>query len=83
MLWFRNVKCAESFDKSTPSQKYYSTDFCLQMSEALENFVNWKGAQGGLFQSDYVKSSNNFLELKDGNVNLKEGKVYPVDRRNK
>jgi hypothetical protein len=53
------------------------------MSEALENFVNWKGAQGGLFQSDYVKSSNNFLELKDGNVNLKEGKVYPVDRRNK
>ena len=53
------------------------------MSEALENFVNWKGAQGGLFQSDYVKSVNNFLELQDGSVNLKEGKVYPVDRRNK
>lgn len=83
MLWFRNLKCAESFDKSTPAQPHYSTDFCLQMSEALENFVNWKGAQGGLYYNDYVKSSNIFLELRNGEISIREGKVYPVDRRNK
>lgn len=83
MLWFRNLKCAESFDKSTIAKPHYSTDFCLQMSEALENFVNWKAAQGGLYRKDYEKSSNNFLELRNGEINIREGKVYPVDRRNK
>lgn len=83
MLWFRNLKCAQSFDKSTIAKPHYSTDFCLQMSEALENFVNWKAAQGGLYRKDYEKSSNNFLELRNGEINIREGKVYPVDRRNK
>ena len=45
--------------------------------------INWKGSQDNLIQNDCAKSSNNFLELQDGRANLKEGKVYPVDRRNK
>ena len=45
--------------------------------------INWKGSQDNLIQNDCSKFSNNFLELQDGSVNLKEGKVYPVDRRNK
>lgn len=79
MIWFRNLKCAQPFDEGKNS-----TDFCLQMSEALQNFVDWKTAQGGLFHEDYVKTSKNtFIQLDHGKTKIVQGKIYSVDRRNK
>lgn len=45
--------------------------------------INWKGSQDNLTQNDCAKSSNNFLELQNKEINLIKDKICPIDRKNK
>ena len=49
MRWFSNLECGQPFDPG----KAVSTDFCLQMAEAIQNFETWKKTQDGLFAKQY------------------------------
>ncbi len=50
MRWFANIACGEPFDKAAKS-----TDYGLQLSMGIENFLAWNvPAQSGLFASDYT-----------------------------
>lgn len=51
MRWFRNLECGDRFDSKLPTK---STDFCLQMSMALQNFRDWRNA-GSKFVADRYK----------------------------
>lgn len=79
MRWFSNLKCGTPFDGSP----YQSTDFCLQMAEAIQNFESWQGTQGGLFYTQY---NNGKPKLKAATekqaVPLEKRKVFSLGRRN-
>jgi hypothetical protein len=45
--------------------------------------INWKGSQDNLIQNDCTKSSNNFLEFQNKEINLIKDKICPIDRKNK
>lgn len=54
MRWFSNVACAHPFDAQAKS-----TDYSLQLSISIENFLLWKTpAQSGLFAKDYAAGSS-------------------------
>jgi hypothetical protein len=42
MRWFRNIRAGDSFD-----QRAISTDYSLQISMGIQNFMLWKQSQGG------------------------------------
>jgi hypothetical protein len=42
MRWFRNIRAGDSFD-----QRAIATDYSLQISMGIQNFMLWKQAQGG------------------------------------
>jgi len=49
MLWFRNLKCGESFNSTDP-KRALTTDFSLQLQIGFENFYTWKSSvMGGYF----------------------------------
>jgi hypothetical protein len=76
MRWFSNLKCGTPFDDPATHQ---STDFCLQMAEAIQNFETWKGAQGGLFYNSYKTQSK---VVKSAAPPAVPKKVFSVGRRN-
>jgi hypothetical protein len=45
--------------------------------------INWKGSQDGPLQNDCIKSSNNFLEFQNKEINLAKDKICSVDPKNK
>ncbi len=70
MRWFQNTECGTPFDNPA---EHHSTDFCLQMAEAIQNLNTWK-TRDGLFNKDYQKAAP---AEKDG-----KKKVFPLARRN-
>jgi hypothetical protein len=52
MEWFRNINCGQPFTEGATS-----TDFSLQLAGSFQQFYEWKNAQGGLFDSMYIKKS--------------------------
>lgn len=79
MRWFSNIKCGTPFD----GPPYQSTDFCLQMAEAIQNFETWQGAQGGLFYTQYTNGKPKLKAAPDKKaVPLEKRKVFPLGRRN-
>ena len=74
MKWFRDITCGTPFDipqgqddgnkdkeqdKEKP-QTQYSTDFCLQLAESMQNFDLWK-KQDGLSAEDYKDNAQKRL----------------------
>ena len=53
MEWFQNNKCGVPFDKGATS-----TDFCLQMAEAIHNFEIWKDEGGS-----YAKPTQKQIDI--------------------
>ncbi len=79
MRWFSNLKCGTPFD----GPDYQSTDFCLQMAEAVQNFTTWKNTEGGLFYTDYNKKpAPKAMKAEDNVPPPAPKKVFPLDRRN-
>jgi hypothetical protein len=76
MRWFSNLKCGTPFDDPATHQ---STDFCLQMAEAIQNFETWKGTQGGLFYNSYKTQSK---MVRSAAKPAPPKKVFSVGRRN-
>lgn len=77
MRWFSNLKCGTPFD----GPSYQSTDFCLQMAEAIQNFTTWKGTQGGLFYTQYSQPKLKSAAPKAA-PNVEQRKVFTLGRRN-
>lgn len=76
MRWFSNLKCGTPFDDPATHQ---STDFCLQMAEAVQNFESWKSTQGGLFYNNYsVQSKTTKAATKPETPK----KIFTLGRRN-
>jgi hypothetical protein len=71
MLWFRNIKCGTPFNDS----KGKPTDFCLQLSESLQNFDMWKYSMEGISAESYAPQGQKLLKAAPL-------KVHPVGRRN-
>ena len=78
MRWFQNLKCGQPFD----GPKYASTDFCLQMAEAIQNFESWKDNRGGIFYESYIPSGVNATNNEMVRTK-KHGMVHGLGRRNK
>lgn len=81
MRWFSNLKCGTPFD----SPGYQSTDFCLQMAEAIQNFTTWKATEGGLFYKDYQnvpKTATPEKTMPKAEPPPPPKRVFPLDRRN-
>jgi len=80
MRWFSNIECGTPFDPG----KAVSTDFCLQMAEALQNFETWKKTQDGLFATQYkneVASRALVASKKEKAVNAtNEVRVFSLQR---
>jgi len=76
MLWFRNIPCGTPFNDKGGE----STDFCLQLSESLQNFDTWKYGMDGLSASSYEKKTEigNKKRLKGTYIPT----VFSVGRRN-
>ncbi len=81
MRWFSNVPCGKAFD----SGDHHSTDFCLQMAEALQNFDDWRAKQDGLFAGAYTprlnKSSVKMATVVES-AKHPDKKIFPLGRRN-
>jgi hypothetical protein len=75
MRWFSNLKCGTPFDGPT----YQSTDFCLQMAEAVQNFETWKTTQGGIFYNEYKTQSKKVRSIAKPAA---PRKVFALGRRN-
>lgn len=79
MRWFSNLKCGVPFD----GPPHHSTDFCLQMAEAIQNFTSWKDTEGGLFYTDYEKAVKTEKSAKlKATPPPPPKKVFPLGRRN-
>ncbi len=79
MRWFSNVKCGTPFD----GPAYQSTDFCLQMAEAIQNFEVWKADQQGLFYAQYSGTGTApKADAAPKAVPAKPRKVFTLGRRN-
>jgi hypothetical protein len=76
MRWFQNDKCGTPFDDPAT---HHSTDFCLQMAEAIQNFETWNEAQGGLFYNSYKTQSK---MVKSAAKPAAPKKVFSLGRRN-
>jgi hypothetical protein len=79
MRWFENLACGQPFD-----QGHASTDFCLQMAEALQNFDDWKAKQDGMFATAYQKQSAASRRMVAAPQSVKNGQkpIFSLDRRN-
>lgn len=74
MRWFQNIPAGVPFDKGS-----LSTDYSLQLAQAVQNFYDWKCNEGGVFDGNgNACSPNNALQLKA--FPTKQGKVYPILR---
>jgi len=65
MLWFRNIKCGESFSKEAKS-----VDFSLQLAGGIQNFHHWYDEQGG--KTARVEAA--WLRFKQKQEEVKRGK---------
>ncbi|WP_097125646.1 hypothetical protein [Spirosoma fluviale] len=87
MLWFQNTKCATVFSGLNSPDTMVgvkSTDFSLQLADALQNFDTWKMKQNGLFASQHTDSLKNqrpsALMLRSGKPGFKGKAVYTIRR---
>ena len=74
MRWFSNLDCGTPFDPG----KAVSTDFCLQMAEAIQNFDTWRLDQDGLFANKYKDSSATSKSV----LRASQDKLHSLARRN-
>jgi hypothetical protein len=74
MRWFSNLDCGTPFDPG----KAVSTDFCLQMAKAIQNFDTWRLDQDGLFANTYKDSSATSKSV----LRASQGKLHSLARRN-
>jgi hypothetical protein len=79
MRWFSNLPCGKPFDAG-----HNSTDFCLQMAEALQNFDDWKAKQDGLFATAYPEKGQPKPVLKAAPQSVAHGQkpIFALERRN-
>ncbi len=75
MRWFANNLCATPFDQGANS-----TDFCLQLAEAVQNFNDWKNNGRGLFAAKYRNQKN--PPKATATEQLHALPIFPLGRRN-